>query len=68
MAAMTKSTATLPTGQILVWMAWRRYLLRLRASRPAAYEAVEEVAWAQLCEELDALGLHVDGRVRALAA
>ena len=37
-------------------MAWRRYLTRVRASDPAAYEAVEASAWEGLLEDLESIG------------
>lgn len=50
-------------SKLAVWMAWRRYLVTVRASSPETYEIVEETAWERLADELadagaSVLGLH----------
>jgi hypothetical protein len=44
-ATMSSSTQMLTTQRVLVWMAWRRYLTRVRAGDAAAHEATEQRAW-----------------------
>ena len=43
-----------PTGRsgLAVWMAWRRYLITVRASTPETYVVTEESAWNRLQEDL----------------
>lgn len=41
---------------LTVWMAWRRYLLTVRASSRERYELTEEAAWERLTSELASLG------------
>jgi hypothetical protein len=42
--------------RLLEWMAWRRYLIAIRASSGAAYEVIEESAWIRLLDDLDGVG------------
>lgn len=37
---------------LAVWMAWRRYLITVRASTPETYVVTEESAWNRLQEDL----------------
>lgn len=53
---MANATSRLTTERLLVWMAWRRYLTRVRACDPARYEAVEERAWESLVDDLASVG------------
>ena len=56
-------------SSMAAWMAWRRYLTRVRAADAETYAVVEESAWARLREELVAAGrpLTEDVPVRLLA-
>ena len=65
---MPTSPQMLTTERLLVWMAWRRYLTRVRAGDSAEYEAVEERAWASLLDDLDSVGASLERERRSLAA
>jgi hypothetical protein len=45
-----------PSLSVAVWMAWRRYLLSVRASSRQTYEVAEESAWERLADELSRAG------------
>jgi len=67
-ATMSSSTQMLTTQRLLVWMAWRRYLTRVRVGDAAAYEATEERAWEGLLEDLASVGAPLEREERSLAA
>lgn len=41
---------------LLEWMAWRRYLIAIRAGSGGTYEVIEESAWIRLLYDLDRVG------------
>ncbi len=65
---MPTSPRLLTTERLLVWMAWRRYLTRVRAGEPGDYDAVEERAWASLLDDLESVGAPLEADRRSLAA
>jgi hypothetical protein len=67
-ASMSNPTTKLTAERLLIWMAWRRYLTRVQASEPWAYEAVEAHAWEALLEDLASVGAPLDRRAVPLAA
>jgi hypothetical protein len=42
--------------RLLEWMAWRRYLIAIRAGSGGTYEVIEESAWIRLLDDLDRVG------------
>lgn len=60
---MSTSTAipARESSSLRAWMAWRRYLMTVRAADPEWYTLVEESAWERLRDELAAAGRPLGG-------